>query len=335
MATTQLADIIEPSVFARYVIDQTKSLSALFASGIVQPSAEVAALIVGGGSIYNMPFWNDLGNTVSNVGSDNPASSATALKVTAANEKAVKHYRNQLWSAADLVSTVAGDDPIKMIGDRVAAYWSRDMQRILIASLTGVLADNVANDAGDMINNVATDAAGTPTSAELVGPATILDAKQTMGDAGETITGIAMHSVCFTRLQKDNVIAYMPAAETNVRIPTYLGKTVIVDDGLPAVAGTNRITYTSILFGAGAVAQADGAPKVPVEIDRAPAQGDGEGIETLHNRQHFVLHPRGISFIAGSVVGKSPTNAELALAANWNRVYQRKSIPIAFLKTNG
>jgi hypothetical protein len=41
-----------------------------------------------------------------------------------------------------------------------------------------------------------------------------------------------------------------------------------------------------------------------------------------------VLHPRGIKFLGGSVVGSSPTNAELALAANWTRIYDTKNIRI-------
>ena len=79
----------------------------------------------------------------------------------------------------------------------------------------------------------------------------------------------------------------------------------------------------------------EGRARLPVEVDRLPATGDGEGQEVLYNRRHYILHPRGIDFVGGTVAGKSPTNAEYALAGNWNRVYQRKSCRWAYLKTNG
>ena len=52
----------------------------------------------------------------------------------------------------------------------------------------------------------------------------------------------------------------------------------------------------------------------------------------LINRRHFILHPRGIKFKNASVAGDSPTNAELAAADNWERVYESKNIRIVQFK---
>ncbi|MBK5254373.1 MAG: coat protein, partial [Peptostreptococcaceae bacterium] len=72
----------------------------------------------------------------------------------------------------------------------------------------------------------------------------------------------------------------------------------------------------------------NGAAPTPTEIDRDSLQGD----DILINRQHFVLHPRGIKWTNTSVVGKSPTMAEIETAANWELVYPAKSIRVIIFK---
>jgi len=62
-------------------------------------------------------------------------------------------------------------------------------------------------------------------------------------------------------------------------------------------------------------------------------QGEGEGVETVWSRRHFVMHPYGFNFDAGSVAGQSATNAELELDANWSRVVERKRVGVAVLRS--
>ena len=163
----------------------------------------------------------------------------------------------------------------------------------------------------------------------------VIDAAQTMGDHKRLLSAIAMHSVVYTSLQKLNLITYIPNSRGEVNIPTYLGYTVVVDDSMPAVAGTNRITYTSILFSAGAFGMGNNTQIVPSELDRLPAAGHGGGQDILYSRQGGIIHPRGITVTGTPASTRSFTLAELAAAATWNRVYDRKKIGIAFLQTNG
>src|SRR5699024_3674039 len=103
-----------------------------------------------------------------------------------------------------------------------------------------------------------------------------------------------------------------------------MGKRVIVDDGMPV----NGDVFTSYIFGAGAFGLGNGGAPVPTETDRDSLAGE----DILINRQHFILHPRGVKFTDSSVTGKSPTNAELENQANWNRVYENKNIRIVAFK---
>jgi hypothetical protein len=334
MAVTQLADIIEPEVWLPYVQKRTTELDALARSGIVVDDPELAALAQGGGTLYNMPFWNDLSGT-SDAAVDNPATESTPAKIGAGKDKARKHFRGKSWSWMDLAGAIAGDDPAMRIADLVAGFWARERLRLLILTLKGVLADNAANDSGDMIFSIANDNAGAVQASEKISSTAILLAAQTMGDASSLLTAIAMHSVLHTELDRQKLIVYDPTDPANVGWGTYAGKSVIVDDTCPAEVGSNRITYTSYLFGRGAVGYGRGTPKVPVETFRNPAAGNGSGQETLYTREEFILHPRGIAWTEASVAGATPSDAEIATAANWNRVYDRKLIRLAVLKTNG
>ena len=336
MAVTRLTDVIVPEVFLPHMMNKTAEKSAIFQSGILRPDANMAKFLAGGGRTENVPFWNDLSNAEPNISSDDPASEATPQKIGGSKDVAVRHNRNQAWSDAYLVSELSGDDPMKRVLERVSDYWSRAYQRQLVASLKGVFADNAANDGGDMRHVVATDAVGAPDVAELISAEAIIDAKQTMGDAAQKLSVVIMHSVPYSRLQKLNLIDYIPDSEGKIDLATYLGYRLVVDDGCPAIQGANRILYSTYLVSRGAIAWAEHPPKVAVEVERKPSQGDGGGVEELWTRRQYVLHPYGIKWTDSSVAGQSPTNAELEAAANWDRVYaERKQVGLVELVTNG
>jgi hypothetical protein len=331
---TRITDIIVPSVFTPYVQLKTMELSALAKSGIIVPDPRIDALAKGGGRTINMPFWSDLTGD-SDVGSDDPSDLSTPDKLTATQDVTVKHFRAKSWSEMDLAAELAGDDPARVMADSVAGFWARDLQHMLIATLKGVFAANAGSNSSDMIYSIASDANSPIQAAEIISPTAVLLARQTMGDAASNLTAIAVHSAVYTELLRQNIINFLPTNVQNIGWGTYLNMTVIVDDGCPADAGTYRITYTSYIFGQGAFGYGEGAPQVPTETFRTPGAGNGTGMDTLYNRKSFIMHPRGVKWTASSMAGAAPTNAELAAAANWNRVYDRKHVRLVALKTNG
>lgn len=326
MAATKIADIIIPEVFNPYVIERTAELSALFQSGIVERDPQFDKLASSGGRLLNMPFYKDL------TGDDEVLSDSSALtpdKISTAQDVAVLLMRGKAWGVNDLAKALSGDDPMRAIGDLVANYWARRQQQILISTLKGVFASSSMANA---IKDISTEDGNNATDANLISAEAILDAMQLLGDASEKLTAIAMHSVVYTRLRKLNLIDFIPDSKGVINFPTYLGKRVIVDDGLPVDAGTTSgYKYTTYLFGAGAFAYGEGNPPVPTEVDRDSLAGE----DILINRRHFILHPRGVKFTDTNVAGSSPTNIELADGTNWTRVYEQKNVRIIKLVTNG
>ena len=221
--------------------------------------------------------------------------------------------RGKAWSANDLAKALSGSDPMAAIGDLVATYWARRRQALLFSMLKGVFASTTM--LAEQVHDISAEA----TNNTLTGNS-FIDALTLMGDAAGKITAMGMHSGAYASLQKQNLIEFIPNSNGEVNIPTYMGKRVIVDDGCPVAAGV----YTTYLFGEGAIGLGNGSAPVPTETDRDSLAGD----DILINRQHFVLHPRGVKFTNASVAGSSPTNTEVEAAANWARVYEKKNTRI-------
>ncbi|MFY9380442.1 MAG: major capsid protein, partial [Acutalibacteraceae bacterium] len=317
---TRIAQVIVPEVFNPYVVQRTMELSALVQSGIVENNAEFDRLASQGARTVNMPFWNDLTGPDELLDDQNPL---TPGLIQAAQDEAVILRRGRAWGVNDLAANLAGDDPMRAIGDLVAAYWARRLQAILLAKLTGVF--GAATMAGNVLD--ITNAAG---NAANISAATFVDAAQRLGDAKEAITGVLMHSATEASLAKQDLIAFEKPSGGSVEVKTFLGKRVIVDDGCPVDAV--NANYTTYLFGPGAIALGNGNPVgfVPTEVARDALAGE----DFLVNRKTMILHPRGVRWTPGAGVpaGVSPSNAELAAGANWTRVYEAKAIRmVAFI----
>lgn len=314
MAETRITNIIVPEVFNPYLIQRTAELSALVQAGIIVPDSELDKLATAGGTVLNMPFWDDLSGN-SEVLSDSAA--LTVNPITSGKDQARLHTRGKAWGANDLAKALSGDDPMKAIADLVAAWWNRDRQDMLFSTLKGVFA------AASMSGN-ALDISGLVADAAVISASTTIDAQQLLGDAANKLTAFSMHSAVYSKLQKERLIEYAVDPVTGATFSTYLGKRVIVDDGHPVSSGV----YTTYLFGSGAIGLGNGAAPVPTETDRDSLAG----VDVLVNRQHFILHPRGVKWTENSVAGVSPTNAELETAANWTRVYENKNIRVVQFK---
>lgn len=221
MAATKLADMIVPEVFAPYVIRRTAELSNLVQSGIISSNPILDGLVTGGGRTIEMPAFNDLSGDDEVLGE----TAATVGGITTAKDIAPVLQRIKAWGATELAGALSGTDPIKAIGELIAAYWVRREQKTLISVLEGAFgASNMSDLVLDITGN--TDTA--------ISANAVLDAKQLKGDSAPDLVAIAMHSATYTKLQKDNVIQFIPAAESKIQIPTYLGYRVIMIKNMKA-----------------------------------------------------------------------------------------------------
>lgn len=336
MATVKLENVYNPLVFAEGAQEAQIELNRFYTSGVVERSGLLDSMASTGGNIGEIPYFKPLGTEEPNYSSDDPTAKSTPSNITFDKQTYRLASQNKSWSTMDLARDLALANPEDAIVNRIGQYWATNNERRIIQSSLGVLADNIANDNGDMVKAVAAEkVADVSVDTKISGDA-VLDAFQTLGDHDYLVTTIAMHSVQYTELRKQNLIDFIPNARGEVNIPTYMGKTVIVDDSLPVkpANGEDAAQYTTILYGASAFIAGEGRVDVPSEIDREPSHGNGGGERILYSRRSDIIHPMGFAFLSGSVAGQSATQAELALAANWKRCYDRKNVSMAFLVTN-
>ena len=331
MPGTRLVDVIVPELFNPYVVNRTMALSALIQSGIVVNNSEFDSLASQASPLVNMPFFEDLSGESEQVieGDD-----LDDNKITSSKDVAVIIRRAKMWSASDLSAALAGADPMKAIADLVAGFWSRDMQKELIALLKGVFG-TFTPDGGSATTRLASNILDISTesgNAAKWSGAAFIDAQQRLGDAKEQLTAVAVHSATEAFLRKQNLIETVQPS-TGGKIDIYQGKRVIIDDGCPFEGSGANMVFTSYLFGNGAVALGNGSPVgfVPTETDRAKRKGSG--IDYLINRKTNILHPRGVKFTNTNVERtEGPSRAELQDAENWQPVYEPKQIRIVAFK---
>lgn len=337
MAVVQLADIYEPLTFNGAVQERAIELNRFVQSGIMVDDPLIASVANSPGQTHELPFFHGLTHDEPDYVTDDPAVDSVPAKLTGGKQLCFTAYTHKSWSTMDLAREIALQDPLMAITDRVAKYFAVNTEKRLINSAIGIMLDNVANDSSDMTNDIFTETGLSATAANLISAEEVVDTVATLGDHSEIIAAIAMHSVPYFNLVKADLIVYVKDSTGSLSIPTYLGKRVVVDDSIAPRAGTtNGFVYTTIMFSSGCIAYGRGTPTVPSELERKASSGNGGGQDILHYRTTELIHPFGFAFDPTSVAGQSATYAELAAAAQWNRVMaNRKNIGIAFLRTNG
>jgi len=325
MPYTKLSDMIVPEVFNPYFIEKTVEKANFYMGGIITNNAELNTLASTGGTIVNMPFFQDLSGSSEGLSDTVPL---TVGGITTSTDKARLHLRGKSFGSNDLAKALSGADPVGAIAGLLSDFWARDYQTFLIASLSGVIASNVANSSGDMVQNVALE---TTVGAVKFDADLFVDGQATFGDSVGDLVGIAMHSDTYFHLLKTDNISFTRESMGDLMIEQYRGLKVIVDNKLPKVAGTTSgYKYTTYLFGSGAFGFGNGVAPVPTETDRDTLQGT----DILISRTHFIMHPMGVKWNEASVAGITPTLVECGTASNWTRVFERGSVKIAAIIHN-
>ena len=332
MATLR-SDIIIPEVFTPYVIEQTTQRDAFLASGVVQPMAELNA--TEGGDFINVPFWKANLSGDFEVLSD--SSSLTPGKITADKQIGVILHRGRAFEARDLAALAAGSDPMAAIGAKLGEYIANQRQKDLINCLSGVFGSLNTNSSSSAFFELCIDSESgdTPTA---LSPRHVAEARALLGDQGEKLTAVAMHSKVYYDLVERRAIDYVSTADARgtsttqsggtmaaayggeVSVPTYMGLRVIVSDDVNTTGSGASTEYATYFFTQGAVASGE-QMAMQTETDRdILAKSDAMSIDL-----HYVYHPVGSRF---STSVTNPTRAQLETVGNWTKVYELKNIGI-------
>jgi hypothetical protein len=331
MATLR-SDVIIPEIFTPYVIEQTTLRDAFLASGVVQPMAELNA--TEGGDYVNIPFWK--ANLTGDFEVLSDSTSLTPGKITADKQVGVILHRGRAFESRDLAALAAGADPMAAIGAKVADYVANQRQKDLIKCIEGVFGSLTGSDS-PAFSALRFDTSGMTA----LGPRQVAKARALLGDQGDKLTAVALHSAVYYDLVERKAIDYITNSEARLAtaatgastinavggsiaaayggdnaVPLYMGLRVIVSDDLVPTS-TNYPVY---FFTQGAIASGE-QMGMQTETDRdILAKSDAMSIDL-----HYCYHPVGAKWGVGTT---NPTQAQLATIGNWTKVYETKNLGI-------
>jgi hypothetical protein len=333
MATLR-SDVIIPEVFTPYVIEQTTQRDAFLASGVVQPMAELNA--TEGGDFINVPFWK------ANLSGDfevlTDSTSLTPGKIQADKQVGVILHRGRAFESRDLAALAAGSDPMAAIGAKIADYIANQRQKDLLSCLGGVFGSlgSTSSSAAFFGLTIDGESGDTPTT---LSPRHVAEARSLLGDQGDKLAAVAMHSKVYYDLVERKAIDYVTETDARltssvtdfvggsiagaygpVSVPTYMGLRVIVSDDVQTDGSGSSTEYATYFFTQGAVASGE-QMAMQTETDRdILAKSDAMSIDL-----HYCYHPVGAKW---AVTTANPTRAQLETVANWSKVYELKNLGI-------
>lgn len=323
MAETRRTNVVIPEVFSGYTFEPWYERSRLFKSGIVMPNTSLNSNLDGGGDTFNFPFWQPLSGD-SEIPSETVAQTVNAI--TADKQIAARQQRTKAWGANAVSAIAAGGEPLDRFGNDVREYWTQEYDKNAFATIQGVYADNVANDSGDLVED--------GSAASFVDDG-VTAARMKLGENGvagrsdsDDFVAIAVHPDIYQTMQDNDLIDTVPISNQERVVNLYRGMAVIVDKNAPILSTTPNV-YLTTVFKTGALQFGQSSAMYePTSIERI--ENKGMGITEVYTRRVFAMHPGGFAWQNSSVAGLSPTYAELRLAANWDRVYNKENIRMVF-----
>ena len=317
------------------MIEATTQTDSFLQSGVVQPLAELNLSAERGGDFVKIPSYS------ANLSGDfevlTDSTSLTPAKITTGDQIAAVLHRGRAFSARDLASLAVGSstDPMAAIAQKMAAYVNNQKQKDLYSCLTGAFGSINANDSNSALFALTIDSESGD-SPTVLSPRHVARAKALLGDQGEKLTAMAVHSNVYYDLLERNVIdriyddggnADTAAASgsttrafDNPSFGSFMGLRVIVSDDIPTTGSGASTEYSTFFFTQGAVVTGEQAP-IRTQTDRDILALE----EAMAVDLHYIYHPVGLKYAVSTV---NPNRTVLETVASWSKVYETKNIGI-------
>jgi hypothetical protein len=350
---TFLSNLVTRPEFLQYTAEGIFEQSKWIQSGIVQRNAALDARA--GGTRVRVPFFDPIAPTETQILSTSSWNGGlgylTAQNVTADEQIMTLLHRGFAYAADDLSKLGSGADPLAHVRNQLSAAINKLKTATLAAQLLGLFGG--ISGAGVLGPNQSNKSfAGVPgsmTEANFLNVANVVGTKALLGERGDELDAIAMHSNVAYYLQQVGMLVFSTSAlstggaitwggggvgVTATDVATFAGLRVVIDDQLTALTGgtsTHAKKYPVYLFKSGVVSEG---------IQQDLRLGADRNILSMQDilavDYHYGYHITGTKW---AVAGDNPTNAattgNLADTASWNLVYSTtKQVPIARLLVN-
>lgn len=331
--------VFDEEVFASMMQESDFWRNEIAASGIVQADATIMDLIGTKGNVATIPIYKPLNifesgmEALNNDGETNN----TPVEISGDKQTCMLIQRMKAFKAKDFTKELTGADPLGLIKQKIAGYytqvWERELMNIADAVLgVTALADHITD---------LSITSGTIADKNMMDETTMIDAEQAaLGDMAGGLGLAIMHSKIFAKYKKLGLVEYGKYTIGNVlrqdiELPTINGKIPLITDYYTVDTSVSGFpVYKTYLFGEGAFLTAE---KKNYE-NQYTTNYDPEtsaGIDKFYTKQGKVLHPNGLSLAVDNIAKESPTLAELGNKSNWALKFNHKNVKMGLIKTNG
>ena len=348
---TFLSDLVARPEFLAYTAEGIFEQSKWVQSGIIQRNAALDARA--GGTRVRVPFFDPINPTEEQITSASNWGTSTAgyltpQKTTADEQIMTILHRGFAYAADDLSKLGSGADPLAHVRNQLTAAINKLKTATLKAQLLGLFG---GISAAGVIGANQTDATGTTTATEAnyISVANVIKAKNKLGERGEELDSIAMHSAVAYYLQQVGMLTFSTSSlaaagaitwggggvgVTQPEVATFAGLRVVIDDQLTYLTGgtsTHLVKYPVYLFKSGVVAEG-----MQQDLRLAADRNILSMQDVIAVDYHYGFHIAGTKWAAA---GDNPTNASttgnLAATGSWSLVYSAaKQVPICRLLVN-
>lgn len=298
----------------------------IIVSGIVQQDTSIMNLIGEQGNVATIPIYKPLNANESGMEALNNdgMTDNTPVEISGDKQTCMLIQRMKAFKAKDFTKELTGADPLTLIRNKIAGYYSQVWENELMNIAAAVLSvSGLSNHVLDLA-----------TESKSIEAGTIYDVEQAaLGDMAEGLGLLVMHSMIYKEYKKMDMVDFDKYVvegliQKEITLPTIAGKHVLVTDNFTK-DGTTYLTY---LFGEGAFLSCD---KNNYE-NQYTTNYDPEtsaGVEKFYTKQGKVLHPNGLSLAVDNIAKESPTKEELGTTANWSLKFNEKNVKMGLIKS--
>lgn len=237
--------------FGKYVEALPKvNKNELLRSGALVQSTEIKNLLSSQtGSFYGtLPIYGRIGGDALNY---DGATTITASGMETYSRSVIACGRAKAWTEKDFsVDVTSGVDFMSEVGKQVSEYWDDVNTDILFSVLKGIFSMTGAKNALFVNNhtyNISNEATNNVVEATTLNKAI----QNACGDQKGKFSMVLMHSIVATNLENLNLLNYLKYTDANgiqrdLALGTWNGRTVLIDDGMPAVEGYYDATSSTV-----------------------------------------------------------------------------------------
>ena len=340
---TFLSDLVTRPEFLAYISEEIFERCAWIQSGVMVRNSALDCRA--GGVRVRVPFFQPINPTEEIIRSDSSwgtsgAGYLTPQKVTADEQIMTIMHRGFSYAVDDLSSLGSGADPMAAI----RSYLSRAILKLrtstLLAQLEGLFDTALADNTVPLCSGT-----GTPDEGNYLTAQSFAIARAKLGERGEDITAVAMHSSVYYYLVQVGALTFSSSSLVdggqiqwggggiNLRnddVSYFMGARVIVDDMLTPVnegVSSEYPCYPVYCFGGGVINEGV-QQELRTEVDRNILSKQ----DVMSLDYHYGMHIMGTTWTAAS---DNPSNTALETGTNWDLAYQTsKLVPIVQMTVN-